>query len=185
MQVDIANYIGGGAGASRQAVAISTTSGSPPPVRCTLRVPDSDETEACGAPWMLPEAGLSRVERAPLCRAGKGVASHRRADSQRSSTNWRRAEAIDNGKPVALGALARHPRAAQNFEVLRRRGDSVVHRSATRRVHSSTTRSVVRSAWWLASHRGTCRCIFLSWKAAPALAAGNCVAWRNPPRSRR
>src|SRR6266851_3996580 len=94
---------------------------------------------------------------------------------ERDRDRLARAEALDGGKPVALASSVEVPRAAQNFEFF---ADAVTqwHSEA----HATDE---VALNYTLRQPLGVVGCIspwnlplyLLTWKVAPALAAGNCV----------
>ncbi|HKB75447.1 MAG TPA: aldehyde dehydrogenase [Myxococcales bacterium] len=94
---------------------------------------------------------------------------------ERDKDRLARAEAIDGGKPIALAAGVEVPRAAQNFEFF---ADAITQWNS----EAHPTDGVALN-YTLRQPLGAVACIspwnlplyLLTWKVAPALAAGNCV----------
>jgi aminomuconate-semialdehyde/2-hydroxymuconate-6-semialdehyde dehydrogenase len=90
-------------------------------------------------------------------------------------TEFARAESIDTGKPISVASTVDIPRAAQNFEFF---ADA-----ATQFSSESHATDVTALNYTLRQPLGVVACIspwnlplyLLTWKIAPALAAGNCV----------
>lgn len=86
-----------------------------------------------------------------------------------------RAESIDNGKPISVSSTVDIPRSALNFEFY---ADAITQFSSEAHITDSTTIN-----YTLRHPLGVVGCIspwnlplyLLTWKIAPALAAGNCV----------
>jgi aminomuconate-semialdehyde/2-hydroxymuconate-6-semialdehyde dehydrogenase len=94
---------------------------------------------------------------------------------ERDKDRLARAEAVDGGKPIALASSIEVPRAAQNFEFF---ADAITQ------WHSEAhPTDEVALNYTLRQPLGVVACIspwnlplyLLTWKVAPALAAGNCV----------
>ena len=94
---------------------------------------------------------------------------------EREKDRLARAETIDGGKPIALAAAIEVPRAAQNFEFF---ADAITQWNS----EAHPTDGVALN-YTLRQALGVVACIspwnlplyLLTWKVAPALAAGNCV----------
>jgi aminomuconate-semialdehyde/2-hydroxymuconate-6-semialdehyde dehydrogenase len=168
--VEIANYIGGELvpPASRHYL----DNFEPATGEVYSRVPDSDETDVRRAveaakqafpAWSaLPSADRGRV----LRRIGELIRAQ--------LDELVRAESVDNGKPVGLARSLDIPRAAQNFEFF---ADAATQWSTECHAEGAFLNYTLRRPL------GVVACIspwnlplyLLSWKVAPALAAGNCV----------
>ena len=98
-------------------------------------------------------AGLSADERAAwLRRLADGIGAR--------EAELARAEAVDNGKPLALSAALDIPRARANFAFFADAATQFATEAHARPGELSTTRCAPRSASWAASRRGICRSIF-------------------------
>lgn len=136
-------------------------------------VPDSDERDIAKAIAAAKAAfpawsALSAEERAEkLRRIGALIETHKDKLS--------RAETIDNGKPIRVSSSVDIPRSARNFTFF---ADAVTQFAS----ECHATRPEILN-YTLRSPLGVVGCIspwnlplyLLSWKIAPALAAGNCV----------
>jgi aminomuconate-semialdehyde/2-hydroxymuconate-6-semialdehyde dehydrogenase len=168
--LDIANYIGGELvpPASRRYL----DNWDPAAGEVYARIPDSDEADVGRAvdaaqrafpTWSaLPSAERSRT----LRRIGELI--RQRLD------DLARAESVDNGKPVSLARSLDIPRAAQNFEFF---ADAATQWATECHAEGAFLNYTLRSPL------GVVGCVspwnlplyLLTWKVAPALAAGNCV----------
>jgi aminomuconate-semialdehyde/2-hydroxymuconate-6-semialdehyde dehydrogenase len=167
--VDALNYIGGKhVGAAEWLENVDPAAGAP-----YGRVASSDaadvERAVAAARRAFPAWSATPVaQRSRLLRA---VARLIERDKDRLA----RAEAIDGGKPIALASSIEVPRAAQNFEFF---ADAITqwHSEA----HPTDELAL---NYTLRQPLGVVACIspwnlplyLLTWKVAPALAAGNCV----------
>ena len=94
---------------------------------------------------------------------------------ERDKDRLARAEAVDGGKPIALASSIEVPRAAQNFEFF---ADAITQWHSEAHLTDE-----VALNYTLRQPLGVVACIspwnlplyLLTWKVAPALAAGNCV----------
>ena len=153
-----------------------------------------------GQPWAtIPRAGAEDVDAA--VRAARGAFAtgwgtttgterarllRRLADLIASNADRiARVETTDNGKLIReMGGQLKRP--GRLLPLLRGRGRQDPGRDdpADQATTSSSTRSASRSAWSAAITPWNSPLLLLSWKLAPALAAG-CTSWSSPPSRRR
>jgi aminomuconate-semialdehyde/2-hydroxymuconate-6-semialdehyde dehydrogenase len=167
---DIANYIGGELVPASSGRSLDNF--EPATGLVYSKVPDSDETDVARAVEAAERAfpawsALPSVERSHLLRrAGELI--------RQQLDDLARAESTDSGKPFSLARSLDIPRAAQNFEFF---ADAATQWSTECHVEGSVLNYTLRrplgvvgciSPWNLPLY-------LLSWKIAPALAAGNCV----------
>ncbi len=157
---------------SRPPRGVPSTTSSPATGLVYSQVPDSDETDVARAVEAAERAfpawsALPSVERSHLLRR-VGELIRQQLD------DLARAESTDSGKPFSLARSLDIPRAAQNFEFF---ADASTQWSTECHVEGSVLNYTLRrplgvvgciSPWNLPLY-------LLSWKIAPALAAGNCV----------
>ncbi len=137
------------------------------------KVPDSDardvDASVAAAQRAFPAwAALSAADRSRIL-----LSIAERIDAQRE--RLAQAESQDNGKPVTLARTVDIPRASSNFHFF---GTGLIHFAS----ESHTTDSTALN-YTLRQPLGVVGCIspwnlplyLLTWKIAPALAAGNCV----------
>jgi aminomuconate-semialdehyde/2-hydroxymuconate-6-semialdehyde dehydrogenase len=167
---DIANYIGG---ELVQPVARRYLDDWDPAIgEVVARVPDSDESDVAQAVEAAQRAfpawrALSSADRSRVLRR-VGELIRQRLD------DLARAESVDNGKPMSLARSLDIPRAAQNFEFF---ADAATQWATECHAEGAFLNYTLRSPL------GVVGCIspwnlplyLLTWKVAPALAAGNCV----------
>ena len=168
--VDIANYIGGELAppASRRYL----DNFEPATGEVYSRVPDSDETDVRRA---VEAAAAAFPAWSALPSAERGRHLRRIGELIRARLDELvQAESVDSGKPVSLARSLDIPRAAQNFEFF---ADAATQWSTECHAEGSFLNYTLRrplgvvgciSPWNLPLY-------LLTWKVAPALAAGNCV----------
>jgi len=167
---DIANYIGGELAAPSSGRMLDNF--EPATGAVYSRVPDSDESDVARAVDAAERAfpawsALPAAERSHLLRRVGHLIREQLDDLAR-------AESADSGKPYSLARSLDIPRAAQNFEFF---ADAATQWSTECHVEGAILNYTLRrplgvvgciSPWNLPLY-------LLSWKIAPALAAGNCV----------
>jgi aminomuconate-semialdehyde/2-hydroxymuconate-6-semialdehyde dehydrogenase len=168
--LDIANYIGGELvpPAGRRYL----DNFEPATGEVYSRVPDSDESDVRRA---VEAAHRAFPAWSALSSAERGRVLRRIGDLIRGRLDdLARAESVDSGKPVSLARSLDIPRAAQNFEFF---ADAATQWSTECHAEGPFLNYTLRrplgvvgciSPWNLPLY-------LLSWKVAPALAAGNCV----------
>jgi aminomuconate-semialdehyde/2-hydroxymuconate-6-semialdehyde dehydrogenase len=168
--LDIANFVGGELvpPASRRYL----DNFEPATGEVYSRVPDSDEADIRRA---VEAAGQAFPAWSSLSSAERGRVLRRIGELIRAQLDELvRAESIDSGKPLSLARSLDIPRAAQNFEFF---ADAATQWSTECHAEGAFLNYTLRrplgvvgciSPWNLPLY-------LLTWKVAPALAAGNCV----------